>query len=214
MHAWLVRYRGYLFLSLIFVVSTSALVFVARRSEPKAIQITTPAPRPTTAPVPTATAANIVAQVNGAVNAPGLVYLTAGARVDDAVKAAGGATSEADLSRLNLARRVSDWELIVVPRLGDPTAAPAGTARERATATPTVLALVNINTASLEELDRLPGIGGTGLKEKRKAARIAIRERPEQNSINDAEHRGVRSDAERQSQNGNGREARVLANRP
>ena len=159
MQAWLVRYRGYLFLSLIFVLTTSALVFVARRSEPKAIQIITPAPRPTTAPVPTATAANIVAQVNGAVNAPGLVYLSAGARVDDALKAAGGATNEADLSRLNLARRVSDGELIVVPRLGDPTAAPAGTARERATATATVLAPVNINTAGLEELDRLPGIG-------------------------------------------------------
>src|SRR5213593_4311629 len=98
MQAWLVRYRGYLFLSLIFVVSTSALVFVARRTEPKPIQISTPAPRPTAAPVPTATPANIVAQVSGAVNAPGLVYLSAGARVDDAVKAAGGATNEADLS--------------------------------------------------------------------------------------------------------------------
>ena len=159
MQAWLVRYRGYLFLSLIFVVSTSALVFVARRTDPKPIQISTPAPRPTVVPVPTATPANIVAQVSGAVNAPGLVYLSAGARVDDAVKAAGGATNEADLSRLNLARRVSDGELIVVPRLGDPTAAPAGTARERSTATPTILAQVNINTASLGELDRLPGIG-------------------------------------------------------
>ena len=159
MQAWLLRYRGYLFLSLIFVVSTSALLFVARRTDPKPVQIIAATPRATAAPLPTATPANIVAQVSGAVQAPGLVYLSAGARVDDAVKAAGGATADADLSRLNLARRVGDGELIVVPRLGDATAAPAATSRERLTATPAVLAAVNINTAGVEELDRLPGIG-------------------------------------------------------
>src|SRR5439155_17215066 len=60
---------------------------------------------------------------------------------------------------IKLAKRGSDGELIGVTRLGDPTAAPAGTARERATGTATILAQVNINTAGVEELDRLPGIG-------------------------------------------------------
>ena len=156
---WLARYRGYMFLTLIFALAAGALLFAARRPDPKPIQIVVPTARPTAPPIATPTAVTIVVQVGGAVNAPGLVYLAAGARVDDAVKAAGGPTADADLSRLNLARRVGDGELIVVPKIGDPTSPPSGATPGRATATPTILAPVNINTAGIEELDRLPGIG-------------------------------------------------------
>lgn len=159
MPEWLARYRGYLFLTLVFAVVAGGLVIGARRPDPKPIQIVVPTARPTAAPLPTPTPTTIVVQVSGAVNTPGLVHLAAGARVDDAVKAAGGATADADLSRVNLARRVGDGEMIVVPRLGDPTAAPASATRERATATPALAAPVNINTAGVDELDRLPGIG-------------------------------------------------------
>lgn len=154
MTEWLVRTRGYLMLILLFAITLGGILFWLRRPEPKPLQIITPTPRPTPTP-PT-----LVVQVNGAVVNPGLVRLSDGARVDDAIKAAGGATSEADLSKLNLAKRVNDGELIVVPRLGEPTSAPsANTSSTRAMATPTVLAKININTATAEELDKLPGVG-------------------------------------------------------
>ena len=154
MAEWLVRIRGYLMLSLLFVIALGAVLFWTRRTDPKPIVIITPTPRPTP------TAVTLLVQVNGAVLNPGLVRIGEGARVDDAIKAAGGASSEADISKLNMARRVTDGELIVVPKLGDPTpTVPPATSGARATATPTVLAKININTATAEELDRLPGVG-------------------------------------------------------
>ncbi len=159
MQDWLARYRGYLFIALVFAVAAGGILFVARRSEPKAIQIITPTPRPTATLAPTSTPTTIVAQVSGAVATPGLVHLSAGARVDDAIKAAGGATSDADLSRVNLAKRVGDGDLIVVPKFGEAVNAPTSATRERGTATPAPLGKVNINTASVEDLDKLPGIG-------------------------------------------------------
>jgi competence protein ComEA len=151
---WLVRMRGYLLLALLFTMALGGVVFWTRKPDPKPIQIITPTPRPS----PTATA--LLVQVGGAVLNPGLVRVNEGARVDDAIKAAGGATGDADLSKLNLARRVNDGELIVVPKQGDPTTVPVtSVSSTRATATPATLAKVNINTATTEELDKLPRIG-------------------------------------------------------
>lgn len=93
---------------------------------------------------PEAVAGTVVVDVAGAVGAPGLVELEAGARVAEALEAAGGATDEAELDQLNLARRVTDGEQIRVPRVGEP---------------PVESALINVNTATASELDALPGIG-------------------------------------------------------
>ena len=92
---------------------------------------------------------SIVVSVGGRVARPGLVRLPAGSRVDDAVRAAGGALPGADLGALNLARRLVDGEQIQV---GVPQSAVAPGASGPA-------ALLDLNGATLQQLDALPGIG-------------------------------------------------------
>jgi competence protein ComEA len=114
-----------------------------------------------------------VVSVVGLVHKPGLVTLTAGARVADALTGAGGALDGADLIGLNMARRLADGEQIVVgiaaPR-GEPAvmgssirSEPAATAVPGAPATSGSASapggLVNLNTATVEQLDTLPGVG-------------------------------------------------------
>lgn len=126
------------------------------------IEVYTPTPLPTEALPPTPTPAPIVVYVSGAVTEPGVYALPAGARVGDALQAAGGATPEADLVHVNLARRIQDEEQVHIPRQGEPTLAlPASVNSASAAGVPSEQTggLLNINTATAEELDALPGIG-------------------------------------------------------
>lgn len=109
----------------------------------------------------------VVVHVAGAVSSPGVYTLPADSRVDDAVRAA-GATADADLSQLNLAQKLADGQKITVPAAGE-TPAPADNAAPSDSSQSG--ALVNINTASQEELETLPSIG-----EVRAQAIIAYRE--------------------------------------
>lgn len=109
----------------------------------------------------------VVVHVAGAVSAPGVYTLPADSRVDDAVRAA-GATADADLSQLNLAQKLADGQKITVPAAGE-TPAPADNAAPSDSSQSG--ALVNINTATQEELETLPSIG-----EVRAQAIIAYRE--------------------------------------
>lgn len=97
----------------------------------------------------------LVVSVVGKVGAPGLVTLPAGARAADAVRAAGGALPGTDLTGVNLARRLADGEQIVVggppaPAAAGPSGAPGGK--------------VNLNTATVDELDGLSGVGAVTAK--------------------------------------------------
>ena len=99
----------------------------------------------------------VVVHVAGAVREPGVYRLRAGSRVDDALARAGGASSRADLTQVNLAAEVEDGRQVLVPRRV-PAAAAGGTAA--APASPDTPAVpLNLNTATLEQLDQLDGIG-------------------------------------------------------
>jgi competence protein ComEA len=107
---------------------------------------------------------HLVIDVVGAVRTPGIVRVPSRARVVDAIAAAGGATADADLVRLNLAAPLADGARVAVPAVGrpppalDPTAVTGAPAPEGATAG-TAAGPININSATADELDKLPGIG-------------------------------------------------------
>lgn len=124
-------------------------------AEPSPLGLLGQAPSTSASATPAGT---LVIDVEGAVARPGIIELPAGSRVADAVRAAGGYTDAADLvaaaSQLNLAAELTDGAQVIVPALG---ATPAGGG-------PTTgggggSGLINLNTATPEELDTLPGIG-------------------------------------------------------
>ena len=106
----------------------------------------------------------VVVHVAGAVRRPGVYELSRGARVDDAVQRAGGARPRADLSQLNLAAELEDGRQVLVPLRAPATAGGTDSASGTAVAGASVpggppAAPVNLNSATLEQLDALPGVG-------------------------------------------------------
>ena len=101
---------------------------------------------------------DLVVEVGGAVVRPGLYRLPAGSRVADAISAAGGFSARVDAARadqaLNLASALTDGLEVHVPSRDDPSAPSDPSARGSGPSGP-----ININTATVEQLDTLPGIG-------------------------------------------------------
>ena len=126
--------------------------------------VTTGAPLPGTSAAPTAPdapddpdapGAEVVVAVAGKVVRPGLVRLPAGSRVDDAVRAAGGVAAGADPGLLNLARKLVDGEQVLVGVDPPPGGAPAAAGDGPVAAD----GPVDLNAATVADLDALPGIG-------------------------------------------------------
>jgi competence protein ComEA len=117
-----------------------------------------PIPPPARVSAAPAATPKLFVDVVGAVRRPGLYRLADGARVADAVARAGGATPKADLESINLAAPIADGQQIAVPRKAA-RGAPAVAAAAPASASGTPDAPVSLSTATLAELDALPGVG-------------------------------------------------------
>src|SRR5262245_2018251 len=144
MSAWLERYQWLVLgiAALVLLAGVAVDRLVAGEPEPPALVFRSDSDLPD--------GSAIRVQVGGAVLRPGVYELRQGDRVVDAIEAAGGASEQADLDRLNLALKVRDEQQLIVPRR-------SGTAAAAPTLAPG--AKLDINVATQAQLDQLPGIG-------------------------------------------------------
>jgi competence protein ComEA len=133
-------------ITVVAALALGAVVAVARMRAPAPVPIAVAEEPASPSPVPF-----VVVDVGGAVNRPGLVRLSYGTRVGDAIAAAGGVTPDADVAALNRAALLRDGARVYVPRIGEvPPAGSLGSSAETK---------IDLNHASAVELESLPGIG-------------------------------------------------------
>jgi len=136
------------FLIVATAIASGAILLLSSRPQP--VEITVLPPIPTATPLPTLTPGPITVYVTGAVMQPeSLLTLPPGSRVEDAIEAAGGVTDEADMAQVNLAGLVRDGDQVHVPVKDRPVIL----------ATPSGGVKIFINTATVDEIDSLPGAG-------------------------------------------------------
>lgn len=146
------RYRGWLLFAAIAVALAGVILLQALRPRPQPIILSTPAALPS--PTVTSTPSPLRVYVSGSVEQPDVYLLPPGSIVKDALLAAGGATADADLDRINLALTLAEGQHVYVPRQGEaelPVQPPAQRSSSGLK--------VNINTADTTALESLPGIG-------------------------------------------------------
>jgi competence protein ComEA len=179
--SWLDRNRNLVFVSLLFIAAGGAGVFYLRQPAPSPVEIrpleTEAAATAVPTPPPSPTPAPVRIYITGAVAHADVYFLPAGSIIKDAVAAAGGFTADADPERINQALELQDQQQIHVPRQGDENSPPpvqggiseqvnsGQTSNSNSRAAPVGGggavggSLINLNTATLEQLDSLPGIG-------------------------------------------------------
>lgn len=186
---WLTRVRadpgraGAVALAVLAALAVLVTIFTVLRDRPAPVmsaklppveKASTASPRPSAAPgagQPSGPDRPVVVSVVGLVHAPGLITLAPGARIADALQAAGGAVDGADTIGLNMARPLGDGEQIVVglapvagrrTALGSSVAAgpvPSSKTPGSGSAKPKPGGVVDLNSATVEQLDALPGVG-------------------------------------------------------
>jgi competence protein ComEA len=171
---WLDKNRHFVFMGLLLAVVAGGAIFYFGRPAPAPIEIipaeppATPESTATATPATTPTPGMVRVYITGAVAKSDVYFLQQGSIIKDAVEAAGGFNADADPERINQALELKDQQQIHVPRLDEADPPPpvqggvqnntplAGAATQPE---PSTGAVVNINTATLAQLDTLPGIG-------------------------------------------------------
>ena len=150
-------WQSVLFGILLGLLFSGAILIIVAPPRGKPIELS---PLPTPAP--------LVVYITGAVIHPGVYSLPRLSRVSNAIEAAGGLLPDADQSAVNLAARLSDGQKIVVAKINEPVtgievpSTPSGQpGPQSAFTTPSIETPLDLNTATVEELDLLPGIGPT-----------------------------------------------------
>lgn len=155
---WIERNRGHILVLLINLALIGALTVWQHVPSPAPIQLISPlsTPSPTSTPTP----GWLRVHVAGAVQRPDVYHLAPGSIVKDALMKAGGPAPDADLSHANLALELHDQQQVYIPRQGEaPVTSGSGAQSPTIGSIASPAAKVNINTATVEELAALPGIG-------------------------------------------------------
>jgi competence protein ComEA len=151
------KLRPYLIVTMVNLLIVGCAYLLIRRPALGSVEVLLPS---TPTPAATSTPAMLRVYITGAVRSPDVYVLAPGSIVKDAILAAGGAGPDADLLQVNLALELQDQMQIVVPRRGETVATPGSAPAARsAPSLGTTPGRVNVNTASAEVLESLPGIG-------------------------------------------------------
>lgn len=155
-------YRPYIFMFLLNLAIVAGILYFLRREEPRQVVVTQAAPRASNSNEG-AQVTQITVLVSGAVKQPGTLRLESTARLADALQKAGGVRTDADLSQFDLTRSLKQGETINVPARGaNPSIVNnlvVGTPTARSIDSASVSQKINLNTATLAQLESLPGIG-------------------------------------------------------
>ena len=160
-------WRGYVGISLVWLAILAGVLLFTRRPADQPIEILPPpTAAPTATSLPTSTPRPLRVDIAGAVRDPRVYTLSPGSIVADAIAAAGGPAEDADLDRINKAIELQDGVQVYVPRIAEtppvPAVSPSNTAAppaERSAPPVTLAGPIDLNTATLAELESLPGIG-------------------------------------------------------